>query len=443
MSKEREIILEALILIEKTDEYAEKVTKEILDKYAYLEKRERAFINKIIIGTVERRLTIDYIINNFSSVKVNKQKPVIRCILRMAVYQIMYLDSVPDSAAINEAVKLAKQKKFVNLSGFVNGVLRNISKNKAVIEYPDKDKEPVKYLSVVYSCPEWLCEHYIKETDKNIAESILKASLQKSKLYGRVNLSKITRDELLKRLELEGVKAVKNDATAATFEIHSVDAISDIEAFNEGLFVIQDLSSQLLIDGTDIKAGDFVVDVCAAPGGKSLHVADILCKLENEANTLKSKGQVLSRDLTDIKVSRIEDNAERCLFNNIQAEVFDALEYDTALENKADVVICDLPCSGLGVIGRKPDIKYRVKKEDLEALAALQRDILNTVYKYVKPGGTLVYSTCTINKSENSANVQWIKNNLLFEQLGKERQLIQGVDDTDGFFISRFRRQSE
>ena len=159
MAKEREIILEALLLIEKTEEYAEKITKEILDKYAYLEKRERAFINKIIIGTVERKLTIDYIINEFSSVKVNKQKPVIRCILRMAVYQIMYLDSVPDSAAINEAVKLSKLKKFVNLSGFVNGVLRNISKSKNDIIYPDENKEFIKFLSVTYSCPEWLCEH--------------------------------------------------------------------------------------------------------------------------------------------------------------------------------------------------------------------------------------------------------------------------------------------
>lgn len=446
MAKEREIILEALILIEKSEEYAEKVTKEILDKYAYLEKRERAFINKIIIGTVERKLTLDYIINQFSTVKVNKQKPVIRCILRMAVYQIMYLDSVPDSAAINEAVKLAKLKKFVNLSGFVNGVLRNISKNKSNISFPDKDKEFIKFLSVFYSCPEWLCEHYISETDKETAEKILKASLLKARLTGRVNLSKISREELLDRLRKSNNEVREIEETQAAFELVNIDALTEIEEFNDGLFVIQDLSSQMLIEGTEIKKGDFIIDVCAAPGGKSLHAADVLCKLNQKTDTDSngaSSGKVLSRDLTEFKIEKIEDNAYRCGFENIETEVFDALLYDESLFEKADVLICDLPCSGLGVIGRKPDIKYRVDKEDLKSLGELQRNILNTVYKYLKKDGILVYSTCTINKGENIQNVKWITENLPFELIDEPKQFIQGVDDSDGFFISRFRKQRE
>lgn len=452
MAREREIILEALILIEKSEEYAEKVTKEILDKYAYLEKRERAFINKIIIGTVERKITLDYIINQFSTVKVNKQKPVIRCILRMAVYQIMYLDSVPDSAAINESVKLAKLKKFVNLSGFVNGVLRNISKNKTSIEYPNEKNDLIKYLSITYSCPEWLCEHFLNETDKERTKKILEASLMKSKLIGRVNLSKISRNNLMDRLNEKGIEVKKIDNTKAAFEILNIDALSELEEFSDGLFVIQDLSSQMLIEGTDIKSGDFIVDVCAAPGGKSLHAADILCKLERETENNSSakvndekqmavRGSVLSRDLTEKKVEKIEDNAIRCGFDNIETEVFDALTYDDALTGKVDVLICDLPCSGLGVIGRKPDIKFRIKKEDLDSLSKLQRDILNTVYKYVKKDGILVYSTCTVNKGENTENVKWILNNLPFELLGDEKQYIQGIDNTDGFFISRFKRK--
>lgn len=425
MANEREIILEALLLYDKGTDFSDKVLSDILSKYAYLEKNERAFIDRLFTGVIERRLTLDYIINQFSSVKINKQKPVIRTILRMGAYQICFMD-VPDSAAVNEAVKLAKRKKFNNLSGFVNGVLRSVSKNKDNIEFPDREKDYVNYLSTKYSCPVWLCEHYINEAGKEKAELIVKDSMTVRPLYCRTNLSKISRDELLKKLSEEGVSAEAVDRYEGAFVLKDYNSLHNIPLFNQGLFTVQDLSSQLCIGETDIREGDLVVDVCASPGGKSVHAAD--------------KGaKVIARDISERKLDRIIENAARCGFD-ITAQVHDALEFDADLKEKADVVIADLPCSGLGVIGRKADIKYRVAKEDLSALAKLQKDILNVIYDYVKIGGILVFSTCTVNKEENEENAKWIVNNLPFEQMGNSQQLMQGIDGTDGFFISRFRR---
>ena len=428
MINEREIVLEALLLYDKGDEYGDKVLSDVLSKYAYLEKHERGFINRLFDGVIERKITLDYIINQYSSVKVNKQKPVIRTILRMATYQIFYMDQVPDSAAVNEAVKLAKRKKFANLTGFINGVLRNISKNKSLIVFPDKNKDKIKYLSICYSCPEWLCEHYINELSFEDAEKVLKASLDKNRLYGRVNLSRISRSELISKLTDEGLTVSENKRYRGAIEIEKVDSLLNIDAFNDGLFVIQDLSSQLVIGETKINDGALVVDVCASPGGKTLHALDM-------------GARVIARDVSSYKTERIEENIERCGFTNGSVEVRDALDFDEALSEKADVVIADLPCSGLGVIGRKCDIKYRVKEEDLLALQKLQRDILSVVYKYVKKDGTLIFSTCTVDKYENESNVEWILENLPFEQLGEATKLVQGIDDTDGFFISRFIRK--
>ena len=428
MINEREIVLEALLLYDKGDEYGDKVLFEVLSKYAYLQKHERGFINRLFDGVIERRITLDYIINQFSSVKVNKQKPVIRTVLRMATYQIFYMDQVPDSAAVNEAVKLAKKKKFSNLTGFINGVLRSISKNKSQITFPDKSKDEISYLSINYSCPEWLCRHYVDEVSFDAAERLLKASLDKSKLYGRVNLSKISRDELLKKLEKSGVEAKANERFKAAIEIDCVDNLLNIDEFNDGLFVIQDLSSQLVVGETNIKENAYVVDVCASPGGKTLHALDVGAK-------------VLARDVSEIKIKRIEENIEKCGFTKGSVEVKNALDADENLFEKADIVIADLPCSGLGVIGRKCDIKYRVREEDLISLQKLQRDILSVVYRYVKIGGILVFSTCTIDRFENEQNVQWILDNLPFEKMGDTTRLIQGTDATDGFFISRFIRK--
>ena len=447
MPDNREIVLEALLLHDK-GEYADKIIKSILDKYSYLERFERGFINRVFTGTIERRLSLDFIINHYSTVKVNKQKPVIRVILRMSVYQLLFMDSVPDSAVINEAVKLAKKKKFHGLSGFVNGVLRNVSREKDDINiilpcenkfpFPNKEKEPIKYLSVIYSCPEWLCEHFVKECGFDDAERILNCALIEKPITARVNISRVSTEDLLQKLKSNGIDAVACQ-TKNAFELRHVDGLTSINSFNEGLFCAQDTSSQKIFDSENvhniIKSAKLIVDVCAAPGGKTCHVADLAEYYGN------NECRIISRDISDSKVDKIEDNLDRCEFDRVITEVHDALDLDENLIEKADLVIADLPCSGLGVIGRKVDIKYRVMPEDLVNLANLQKDILRVVSRYVKPGGMMIFSTCTVDRLENADNAEWIKDNLPFEAECEPVQILNNTPMHDGFFISRWIRK--
>ena len=445
--------MEALLLHDK-GEYADKIIKSILDKYSYLERFERSFINRVFNGTIERKLSLDFVINQYSSVKINKQKPVIRAILRMSVYQLLYMDSVPDSAVINEAVKLAKKKKFNGLSGFVNGVLRKIAKEKDNIAYPDRDKNYSEYLSTVYSCPQWLCNHFISECGEKKAEEVLANSLKERPVIIRTNISAIDSDTLRNRLisEAASVTNVLNgDESIDAFILENIDGLSSLDSFNEGLYLVQDLSSQAVLLGNErkligemsddkavkamrdvLKNASCIVDVCAAPGGKTCHVADLLKYYGNDKCT------VISRDVSDLKVDKIDENVERCGFDNVKTEVHDALVVDEKLSGKADLVIADLPCSGLGVIGRKTDIKYRIQPDELEALSNLQKDILRVVSQYVKEGGMLVFSTCTVNKSENYDNAKWVEDEIGFSLVCEPVQVLNDSIEHDGFFISRF-----
>ena len=442
---ERELILGILLEITRDGEYAHIALRNTLSKYQYLEKRERAFITRVVEGTLEHMMEIDYIINQFSKVKVNKMKPVIRTILRSAVYQILYMDSVPNSAVCNEAVKLAAKKGFVNLKGFVNGVLRNIDRNVNDIQYPKQDNM-VEYLSIKYSMPTWILEKWKKTYDWETIERILQGFLQEKGTIIRCNLNRISKEDLKKKLEAEGVTVTQHPYLEYALEISGYDYLGDLESFEDGDFQVQDLSSMLVAEIAAPKEGDYVIDVCAAPGGKSLHIAD----------KLHGTGHVEARDLTDYKVDLIWDNIERSQMKNVEAVRHDALVYDEDSEEKADIVIADLPCSGLGVIGKKADIKYKMTEETQRELAKLQKNILQIVHRYVKPGGTLVYSTCTINEEENMENVRWfLQQNPEFESVSVEPvlceelkksvkegclQLLPGIHESDGFFIAAFRK---
>lgn len=442
---ERELILGILLEITRDGEYAHIALRNTLSKYQYLEKRERAFITRVVEGTLEHMMEIDYIINQFSKVKVNKMKPVIRTILRSAVYQILYMDSVPNSAVCNEAVKLAVKKGFVNLKGFVNGVLRNIDRNVNDIQYPKQDNM-VEYLSIKYSMPTWILEKWKKTYDWETIERILQGFLQEKGTIIRCNLNRISKEDLKKKLEAEGVTVTQHPYLEYALEISGYDYLGDLESFEDGDFQVQDLSSMLVAEIAAPKEGDYVIDVCAAPGGKSLHIAD----------KLHGTGHVEARDLTDYKVDLIWDNIERSQMKNVEAVRHDALVYDEDSEEKADIVIADLPCSGLGVIGKKADIKYKMTEETQRELAKLQKNILQIVHRYVKPGGTFVYSTCTINEEENMENVRWfLQQNPEFESVSVEPvlceelkksvkegclQLLPGIHESDGFFIAAFRK---
>lgn len=443
---ERELVLGILLEITRDGEYAHIALRNTLSKYQYLEKRERAFITRVVEGTLEHMMEIDYIINQFSKVKVNKMKPVIRTILRSAVYQILYMDSVPNSAVCNEAVKLAAKKGFVNLKGFVNGVLRNVDRNVNDIQYPKQDNM-VEYLSIKYSMPIWILEKWKKSYDWKTIETILQGFLQEKGTVIRCNLNRISKEDLKRKLEDEGVTVRQHPYLEYAFEISGYDYLGDLESFEEGDFQVQDLSSMLVAEIARPKEGDYVIDVCAAPGGKALHIAD----------KLHGTGHVEARDLTDYKVELIWDNIERSQMKNVEAVQQDALVYDEESKEKAEIVIADLPCSGLGVIGKKADIKYKMTEKTQEELAKLQKNILQVVHQYVKPGGTLVYSTCTINEEENIENVRWfLQHNPDFESISvapfvcealqesvKEGclQLLPGIHESDGFFIAAFHKK--
>ena len=444
----REMALEILLEVERNGAYPNVLLKQTLDKYLYMEKQERAFLTRLVEGCVERKLTLDYYLNQVSKTPVNKMKPVIRCIMRMAAYQIFYMDAVPDSAACNEAVKLAQKKGFQTLKGFVNGVLRNLSRQKDEITMPDEEKEPVKAFSVKYSVPEWLVHKVIRDYGAENAKAMFESLYENVGATSiRVNNSKISTEECVNLLKKEGVHVERAAYVENALEISGYDSLAFLETFEKGYFQVQDVSSMLVGLAASPKSGDKVMDICAAPGGKSIHVADLL----------NGTGHVEARDLTDYKVSMIEENIARCGFENISAKRADAWVFEEAAKETADIVIADLPCSGLGVLKKKSDIKYRMSQSQIDELVQLQRAILKNAVTYVKPGGTLVYSTCTIAKEENDMQVDWILENLplqlvslrdclsdkVLENTEREGvlQLLPGREKTDGFFLAKFQKK--
>ena len=438
----RRLALDVLVEVTEHGAYSNQVLRAVLEKYQYMEKYERAFLTRLVEGTIQHMIELDYVIDQFSKVKVKKMKPVIRNILRLSVYQICYMDSVPDSAACNEAVKLARKSGFSTLSGFVNGVLRNIARNRDGIKYPDKNTSPLEYYSVEYSVPVELVEILLQDYDSETVDRILGSSYEMRQTSIRVNTDRISVDEVERKLEAAGIETVRGSLNDTSLLIKGYDYVRRIPGFMDGEFVVQDQSSCLAVRAAGIQNGDLVVDVCAAPGGKTMYAASLAGQT----------GMVISRDLTENKTELIEENVDRLGLTNVTVEAWDARDLDENLVGKADVVIADLPCSGLGIMGRKNDIKYNVTGDSIDELAQLQRDILDTVSRYVKTGGTLVYSTCTIDSRENQNNVKWFVENHDFETVrideivpghGGDKgyvTLLQGVDECDGFFISKFVR---
>ena len=494
MANIREITLNILIEYDRDGVRKPSLLKDSLEKYDYLETRDKAFIKRCVDGCLERQIQIDYILDSFSKTKVSKMQPFIRSLLRMSVYQIMFMDAVPDSAACNEAVKLAQRHKFTGLKSFVNGVLRNIARNKDKIEYPSKEEDGgIKYLSVVYSMPEWICRMWLQRYGFATTENMLQFFLLPRPTVVRLNMTGLFPgkelsmkeeygeaeekyvEEQVRSFEEAGCRVKRSPVLPYALELEKTDNIRFLPGFDEGKFFVQDVSSMLVTELADPKAGQTVVDVCAAPGGKSLHAAErVASKIGSGAGAAAdAAGVVLSRDVSERKCDLIRENAERMGLSNVKVEVHDARVHDPELESKADVLYLDLPCSGLGIIGRKNDIKYNATQKGLKELAALQWEIIKTAWDYVKPGGTLLYSTCTVNSAENEEMVKRICAELPFEivdfskeipeslrkKVGDDKcepqtapslmdqakngyiQLLPGEYGTDGFFIAKLIRK--
>ncbi len=485
MAKEiniRELVLETLTDIDRGRKNASEAMNGTLRNYQYLSKQERSFYTYLCEGTLEYRLQLDYLINQVSKTPVHKCKPYIRNLLRMSLYQIRYMDGVPEEAACNEAVKLAKKKGFQSLSGFVNGVLRNLIRKQESLIFPQKEENRTAYFSLWYSMPEWLVEQMLCWYPEEVAEGMLAAFLKKAPLTVRVNLLHSSKDRVKAALEEENIETEDGCYTENTLRLSGINYMNRIKAFRQGCITVQDESSVLQGYLLQPRPGDLILDVCAAPGGKSLYAAEQLLMTEhmeeskNRGEGAEEKktgsgasvmvsGRVIARDISEKKIERIQENAERMKISNLQTEVWDALQMDQELYGQADVVIADLPCSGLGVMGRKPDIKYRMTIEQLKELAELQKNILSTVIPYVKPEGRLIYSTCTVNPEENEHQVDWMRKEFRLEpmnireflpqRLSEELEgqpgtdlekgyatLLPGQQNCDGFFFAVLRKKA-
>lgn len=450
---EREIVLDMFLSL-KDGKPGHIVLKDTLDSYLYLDKASRGFITRLYEGSIEKMIYLDFVINSFSKTPVKKLKPIIKILMETAVYQIFFMDRVPVSAAINEAVKLVKKRGLAGLSGFVNGVLRNIARNKENITLPDKDKEYIRYLEVKYSMPKEVTEHFMEEYGKVQTEEILEAFEKKQPIVARVNGTRLTREELVKKLTEEDVKVSTDTVFPESLKILELDSLNFLESFENGDFVIQDESSQFIGKIAELPLNAKVLDLCAAPGGKALLMAE---KPEVE--------KIVACDISKRKTGSIEENINRLGIKKVITMVNDATVFNKKFEEDFDLVICDLPCSGLGVIGRKRDIKYNITKNKIKELAGLQRNILENAKKYVKKGGYLIFSTCTMSKLENEENYKFIsgftgfspvdfsdkiKDSVVRYKAGSRLvseakkgyiRLLPGELGTDGFFISEFKRE--
>ena len=552
-TREREIALEVLLQSEKGGQNS-RLLKKTLDRYADLPDAQRSFIKRLTEGTTERRIELDARLGRYLKTPVEKLRPVVRQALRLGAYQILYMDAVPDAAACNEAVRLVQKRGLRNLSGLVNGVLRNLAREAAaergnvgdgggspavsssapvqtaavngrrshlpsgmsepapVPTQPDKAARRADFLSrcsVRYSMPEWIVSLWRETYGEAQTEALLESLLQVRPVSIRLDerLSAAEREAAL--TALRGVRTAQGDAARRglhaepepsrgglriepgrwlpyCYQLYGARGVAKLLGFAEGLWTVQDESSMLVAEAAGIRTGrERVLDLCAAPGGKSCHAAvKLLLAAQNRAaaqaascaeppqaahnrtsaqaapraeqmQAAQSSGLVLSYDLTEKKVALIRENLLRLRLPNVLAAVHDARRFEPSWEKSADIVLCDLPCSGLGVIGKKRDIKYNVTLPQLKELAALQREILTQACCYVKPGGVLLYSTCTIDRAENEETALWAERTLGLRpdslrpylpaglpglEAGREHmvQLLPHIHGTDGFFMARF-----
>ena len=445
----RAVVLDVLMEVTEGEAYSHVALRETLQKYEYLDKRDRAFISRVTEGTLENLIQIDYIIECFSKVPIYNMKPLIRNLLRMSVYQLKWMDSVPDPAVVNEAVKIAQKRGFFNLKGFVNGVLRAACRGLSSVEYPSPQTSPLEYLSVRYSMPQWILTKWLAQFPFEEVEKICASFQTERPTTVRVRTQEVSKEEIISSLIEEGALVTQHPYLSYALEISGYNYLEALTAFRRGWIYVQDVSSMLVSEIAAPNWGDYCIDVCAAPGGKSLHLAD----------RLKGSGYVEARDISAGKVDLMKENIDRLGIINMQAALKDAMKYDEKSFQKADIVLCDVPCSGLGVIGKKQDIKYKMNPTRLQELLRIQQRILSVSQNYVKPGGVLIFSTCTIGVDENQMNLRYFLDNFPFRlesidpyipEVLRGRttasgylQLLPGVHESDGFFLARLRRNSE
>lgn len=397
---------------------------------------QAGFVTALFYGVAERSLTLDYLIEQYAKRPLKKLDIEIVVILKMGLYQLLYLDSVPDRAAVNESVSLCIYARKASAKGFVNGVLRSFLRDGKKIALPQGDA--VRKTSIACSCPEWLIRLWAEAYSAEAAQQLAESALGRPPLTAAVNTLKTSAEELISSLNEQGIKAVRSLYLDTCLHLEQTGSLESIPAFQDGLFYVQDLASQICVRLLDPQAGMTVLDLCSAPGSKAF----------TAAVRMKNQGQVFAYDLHAHKVALIKEGAGRLGIRNLTAGQADATEYNGKMP-KAERVLCDVPCSGFGIIRRKPEIKYK-SKQSVAGLPEIQRSILKNASRYVKSGGKLVYATCTLNPAENEQVVtafltenpdfriapvpEWLAGRV-FDRGGMMTFLPQYMD-SDGFFTA-------
>lgn len=428
--KVREAAYLSLERCEKTDKFSNLELDSAIKKYGF-KGADRAFFTALVYGVIEKRITLDYVIGKFSSKPIEKIEPKLINILRLGAYQILFLDRTPDSAAVNESVELSKLYTHKGTSSFVNGVLRNLCRSKNDIPMPEKDSD--EYYSIKYSCPVWLASMWRESYGKEKAQALLESVNRIPFLTLRVNTLKISRDELIRKLIERGIDCSTSELCKTAVKLNEYLPIADLTELNDGLCFIQDEASQLCTATLGARGGEFVIDTCSCPGGKSFGIGI----------DMGNKGTLISLDLHESKLSLVENGAKRLGIDILTTAVHNGTKPNLLLKEKADRVLCDVPCSGLGVIAKKPDLRHK-SPDDIARLPQIQYNILENASAYLKNGGTLVYSTCTLNKAENEEVVtKFLDAHPEFSPSSDfgMKTLFPDEHNCDGFFIAKLIKQ--
>lgn len=440
MKSARQIAFEALLKINKDGAYSNITLDALMSENPGLEERDRAFISNLVYGSLDRLILIDYNLGLYLNQPVRKLKPELHTILILGAYQILFMDKVPNYAAVSESVNLAKVNKSAFAASLVNAVLKRVVDNG--LRLPEGGDDDPAFIALKYSCPEWLVRLWSDNYGVENAIGLAEKALEPAPVTVRVNTTKIDADELIWKFAEEGVVAEKSEIVDNALLLKSPGTLDSLETYKEGLFHAQDLASQLCCRALDPQPGESVFDLCAAPGGKSFTIAELM----------NNTGIVRSFDVYQSRVDLIRNGAARLGLTSVYSYFADATVFN---ENygKADRVLCDVPCSGLGIIRRKPEIRFKDKAE-LDALPEIQYKILCNAINYLNPGGRLVYSTCTINPAENDAicdrflaeHSDFVRADILpeikrYSENDRYLTLMPHIHSTDGFFVAAFDRK--
>ena len=424
MSDPRKIAYDVLVKCSSAEQYSN-IALDTAIKRSDLTTLDRGLLTTLVYGVIERQITLDAIIDELCQRGSADISPDVRTLLRLGLYQLAYLDRVPDHAAVNETVNMAGKRS----RGFVNAILRAFIRSGKEIPVPQKEEDPIRYLSVKYSFCESLCECFVAAFGLSRTEELFAAFGEHPDLTLRTNTLRITREELLAKMEEQGIRALPTKESDVGIRVCDKSPVAELYGFSEGLFFVQDEASQLCVKALDAKAGMRVLDACACPGSKSF----------GAAIDMQNKGEVISCDLHKNKLSLVESGAARLGISILQTEERDARNTNEAWLGTFDRVLCDVPCSGFGVFAKKPELRYK-NPEASAALPDIQLAILKSASQYAKVGGKLVYSTCTLLPAENEENVaRFLSENNSFE-LKEQRTLYPDADGTDGFFYAVLER---